>query len=130
MNHFTALRVLNGAADTFQFVYEALDVFTEHFVALCVLLYVAGEFTGRAFYRWHAAWVATPQYPVQETSVVAPVMAVRPQAAVVPQAPAVQPLYATAAALEAAYSVRTFQATHGVRKARTKHQQIASFIAR
>ena len=115
MNYFTLLSVMNGTADTLEFLYESLDVFCEHFIAICVLLYVAGEFTGTAFYRWHADWVGT------EWQHHAP-------AAVVP--PAVNPLFAEAAAIEAAYSVRTLHATVGVRKARTKHQQIASFIAR
>ena len=44
--------------------------------------------------------------------------------------PAVNPLFAEAAAIEAAYSVRTLQSTVGVRKARLKSLQIASFIAR
>jgi hypothetical protein len=116
MNYLTVLSVINGAADTLEFLYESLDVFCEHFVALCVLLYVAGEFTGTAFYTWHASWIGTDwQHHA-------------PAVAVVP--PAVNPLFVEAAAIEAAYSVRTLQATVGVRKARTKHQQIASFIAR
>ena len=44
--------------------------------------------------------------------------------------PAVNQLFVEAAAMEAAYSVKTFQVTVGVKKARTKYQQIASFIAR
>jgi hypothetical protein len=116
MNYFTLLSVINGTADTLEFVYESLDVFCEHFVALCVLLYVAGEFTGTAFHAWHAAWVGT------EWQHHAPVVAVAP--------PAVNPLFVEAAAIEAAYSVRTLHATVGVRKARTKYQQIGSFIAR
>ena len=56
---------------------------------------------------------------------------VQPNApAIVVGPPAVNPLFAEAAAMEAAYSVRTFQATVGVKKARTKYQQIASFISR
>jgi len=118
MNYFTVLSVMNGTADTLEFLHEALDVFCEHFVALCVLLYVAGEFTGTAFYRWHTAWVGTEwQHHA-------------PAAAVAVAPPAVNPLYVEAAAIEAAYSVRTLQATVGVRKARTKYQQIGSFIAR
>ena len=118
MNYFTLLSVINGTADALEFLYESLDVFCEHFIALCVLIYVAGEFTGKAFYRWHAAWIGTEwQHHA-------------PAAAVAVAPPAVNPLFAEAAALEAAYSVRTFHATVGVRKARTKHQQIASFIAR
>ena len=117
MNYFTLLSVINGTADTLEFLYESASVFCEHFVALCVLIYVAGEFTGKAFYRWHAEWIGTVEY--------APAGPVTP-----PAPPAVSPLYAEAAALEAAYSVRTLQATYGVRKARTKFQQIASFIAR
>ena len=116
MNYFTVLSVMNGTADALEFAYNALDVFCEHFIAICVLLYVAGEFTGTAFFRWHAAWVG------HEWQHHAPVAAVAP--------PAVNPLYAEAAAIEAAYSVRTLQATVGVRKARTKYQQIGSFIAR
>ena len=116
MNYFTVLSVINGTADTLEFVYDALDVFCEHFIAICVLLYVAGEFTGTAFYRWHADWVGT------EWQHHAPAAAVAP--------PAVNPLFVEAAAIEAAYSVRTLQATVGVRKARTKYQQIGSFIAR
>ena len=115
MNYFTLLSVINGTADTLEFIYESLDVFCEHFVALCVLLYVAGEFTGRAFYAWHADWIGTIDY--------APV-----KAPVGP--PAVNPLFVEAAAIEAAYSVRTLQGTVGVRKARLKSLQIASFIAR
>ena len=115
MNYFTLLSVINGTADTLEFVYDTLDVFCEHFVALCVLLYVAGEFTGRAFYAWHAEWIGTIDY--------APV-----KAPVGP--PAVNPLFVEAAAIEAAYSVRTLQSTVGVRKARLKSLQIASFIAR
>ena len=118
MTHLTILGALSGASDALEFLYEALDVFCEHFIAICVLLYVAGEFTGTAFYRWHAAWVGTKwQHHA-------------PAAAVAVAPPAVNPLFVEAAAIEAAYSVRTFQATVGVRKARTKHQQIASFIAR
>ena len=116
MNYLTLLSVINGTADALEFVYESLDVFCEHFVALCVLLYVAGEFTGKAFYAWHAEWIGT------EWQHHAPVTAVAP--------PAVNPLFVEAAAIEAAYSVRTLQATVGVKKARTKYQQIASFIAR
>ena len=98
------------------FMYESLDVFCEHFIALCVLIYVAGEFTGKAFYAWHAQWIGSIEYaPVQ---------------AAAPVAPMIHPLYAEIEALETAYSVRTLQSTLGVRKARTKHQQIASFIAR
>jgi len=115
MNYLTLLSVINGTADTLEFIYESLDVFCEHFVALCVLIYVAGEFTGKAFYTWHAQWIGSIEYNA-------------PAAAVVP--PAVNPLFAEAAAIEAAYSVRTLQSTVGVRKARTKHQQIASFISR
>lgn len=116
MNYFTLLSVMNGTADTLEFVYDALDVFCEHFVALCVLIYVAGEWAGKAFYAWHAYWIGHEwRY--------AP-------AAVAAVAPAINPLYAEAAAIEAAYSVRTLQATVGVRKARTKYQQIGSFIAR
>ena len=118
MNYHTVLSVINGTADALEFLYESLDVFCEHFVSLCVLIYVAGEFAGKAFYRWHADWVGTEwQHNAPGTP-----------RAVVP--PAVNPLYVEAAAIEAAYSVRTFQATVGVRKARTKYQQIASFIAR
>ena len=118
MNYLTLLSVINGTADTLEFVYDALDVFCEHFVALCVLLYVAGEFTGIAFYHWHAAWIGTDwqHHAPAAPRVVAP--------------PAVNPLFVEAAAIEAAYSVRTLQATVGVRKARTKYQQIGSFIAR
>ena len=115
MNYLTLLSVINGTADTLEFVYDALDVFCEHFVALCVLLYVAGEFTGIAFYHWHAAWIGT-DWQHHAPRAVAP--------------PAVNPLFVEAAAIEAAYSVRTLQATVGVRKARTKYQQIGSFIAR
>lgn len=117
MNYFTLLSALNGAADTLEFLYESLDVFCEHFVALCVLIYVAGEFTGKAFYAWHAEWIGTIEYNV-------------PAEAAAPVAPFIHPLYAEIGALEAAYSVRTLQSTLGVRKARTKHHQIASFIAR
>lgn len=116
MNYFTVLSAINGTADTLEFVYETLDVFCEHFIAICVLLYVAGEFTGTAFYRWHADWIG------HEWQYHAPAVAVVP--------PAVNPLFVEAAAIEAAYSVRTLQATVGVRKARTKYQQIGSFIAR
>lgn len=115
MNYFTLLSVINGTADALEFIYESLDVFCEHFVALCVILYVSGEFAGKAFYAWHADWVGTIEYNA-------------PAIAVVP--PAVNPLFAEAAAIEAAYSVRTLQATVGVRKARLKSLQIASFIAR
>ena len=115
MNYLTLLSVINGTADTLEFIYESLDVFCEHFVALCVLIYVAGEFAGKAFYAWHAEWIGTIEYNA-------------PAAAIAP--PAVNPLYVEAAAIEAAYSVRTLQATVGVRKARLKSLQIASFIAR
>ena len=116
MNYLTLLSVINGTADALEFIYESLDVFCEHFVALCVLIYVAGEFAGKAFYAWHAQWIGT------EWQHHAPVAAVAP--------PAVNPLFAEAAAIEAAYSVRTLQSTVGVRKARLKSLQIASFIAR
>lgn len=116
MNYFTVLSVINGTADTLEFVYDALECFCQHFIAICVLLYVAGEFTGRWWYEWHRNWIGTEwRY--------AP-------AAVALTAPAVNPLYAEAAAIEAAYSVRTLQATVGVRKARTKYQQIGAYIAR
>ena len=115
MNYFTLLSVINGAADTLEFIYESLDVFCEHFIALCVLIYVAGEFAGKAFYTWHAQWIGTIEYN-------APVIAIGP--------PAVNPLFAEAAAIEAAYSVRTLQSAVGVLKARLKSLQIASFIAR
>lgn len=115
MNYFALLSVINGTADTLEFVYDALDVFCEHFVAICVLLYVAGEFAGKAFYAWHAEWVGT-EWQHHAPGPVAP--------------PAVNPLFAEAAAIEAAYSVRTLQSTVGVRKARLKSLQIASFIAR
>ena len=115
MNYYTVLSVINGTADSLEFAYNALDVFCEHFIAICVLLYVAGEFTGTAFYAWHEDWVGH-EWQHHAPVPVAP--------------PAVNPLYVEAAAIEAAYSVRTFQAAVGVRKARTKHQQIASFIAR
>ena len=118
MNYFTVLSVMNGTADALEFLYESLDVFCEHFIAICVLIYVAGEWAGKAFYTWHAAWIGTEwQHHA-------------PAAAVVIAPPAVNPLYVEAAAIEAAYSVRTLQAAVGVRKARTKYQQIASFIAR
>ena len=88
------LSVINGTADALEFLYESLDVFCEHFVSLCVLIYVAGEFAGKAFYRWHADWVGTEwQHNAPGTP-----------RAVVP--PAVNPLYVEAAAIEAAYSVR------------------------
>ena len=111
------LSAINGTADTLEFIYESLDVFCEHFIALCVLIYVAGEFTGKAFYAWHAQWIGSIEYTA-------------PGQAAAPAAPMIHPLYAEISALEAAYSVRTLQSTLGVRKARTKHQQIASFIAR
>ena len=118
MNYFALLSVINGTADTLEFLYESLDVFCEHFVALCVLIYVAGEFAGKAFYAWHAEWVGTEW----QHHAPAPIVVVGP--------PAVNPLFVEAAAIEAAYSVRTLQVTVGVKKARTKYQQIASFIAR
>ena len=59
MNYLTLLSVINGTADALEFIYESLDVFCEHFVALCVLIYVAGEFAGKAFYAWHAQWIGT-----------------------------------------------------------------------
>jgi len=119
MNYFTVLSAINGIADALEFVYDALECFCQHFIAICVLLYVAGEFTGRGFYEWHANWVGTIEYNAPAAAVVA-----------APVAPAVNPLFVEAAAIEAAYSVRTLQATFGVRKARLKYQQIGSFIAR
>ena len=123
------------------------------------LTYQAGRMVGRLWYEygvpailwmadgiswansqidWHAV-LHTIRSSI--TAVVAAVIVVReywcrwhdvqptaPAAAAV--APVINPLYAEAAALEAAYSVRTLQATVGVRKARTKYQQIGSFIAR
>ena len=62
MNYFTLLSVMNGTADTLELLYESLDVFCEHFVALCVLIYVAGEWAGTAFYTWHASWIGTIDY--------------------------------------------------------------------
>ena len=112
------LSVINGTADALEFVYDALDCFCEHFVAICVLLYVAGEFSGKYYHKWHAEWIGTEwQYAPAQTGAAA-------------VAPLVHPLYDVAAALECDYSVRTLQAAVGVRKARTKYQQIGSFIAR
>ena len=44
--------------------------------------------------------------------------------------PAVNPLFEVQFELEQAFSVKTLQATYGVRKARTKYQQIGSLISR
>ena len=119
--------------------------------------YQAGRFTGRLWYQygvpavlwladtvsWLLAqidWAAVLQTVVRTgCAAVAAFQVVRsrwiawhdvtPAPALVAP-PAVNPLYVEAAAMEAAYSVRTLQATVGVRKARTKHHQIAAFIAR
>ena len=66
------------------------------------------------------------------TALIAPTAPAAPTqpAPAAPIAPAINPLYAAQASLDRAFSVRTFTNTHGVKKARTKYQQIAAYIAR
>ena len=123
------------------------------------LTYQAGRFCGRLWYEygvpavlWLADgisyvnskidWLAVAQAIRSSITVIAAAAIVvreywcrwhdvQPDApAIVVGPPAVNPLFAEAAAIEAAYSVRTLQSTVGVRKARLKSLQIASFIAR
>lgn len=120
MSHRT-LHALSIAADTFEFVYDVGCVFVQHAIALAAITYVAGEFTGRWYRRtkarlqaWHAEWIGT------DWQFTAPPVYI---------APAINPLFDAQAALESAYSVRTFTKEFGVRKARTKYQQIGGYLA-
>ena len=62
----TTLRILLFVANAIVFIHDASSYFIDGFIALCVAIYVAGEFTGRAYFStarfiraWHADWVGS-----------------------------------------------------------------------
>ena len=81
MTALAILRALDATATALEFTHDALDCFIQHFTAICVLLYAAGEFTGRWFYRWHADWIGSIDWTI-------------------PTPPAVNPLFDAAVELE------------------------------
>jgi hypothetical protein len=108
----TTLRVLNFIANALAFIYDATDCFIEHFVALTVLIYVAGEFTGRFWYRWHSDWIGTIDWS-QPTP---------------PAPPAINPLFDVATELEQ-FSCNQIRQTFGLRQRVSKTKLIAAAIA-
>lgn len=59
MTSYQILRGINIAADIVEITYDAAVCFVRCFIALTVIVYVAGEFAGRWFYEWHRNWVGT-----------------------------------------------------------------------
>ena len=108
----TTLRVLNFIANALAFIYDAMDCFIEHFIALCVLIYVAGEFTGRFWYRWHADWVGTIDWTVP----------------VEPAPPAINPLFDIATELEE-FTCKQIRQAFGLKQKVSKTKLIGAAIA-
>lgn len=57
----TSIQIFRGidiASDVIEFTYDVTASFFHHFIGLCVIIYVAGEFTGKAFYSWHKRWTS------------------------------------------------------------------------
>ena len=101
-----------------------------------VITYVAGEFAGKyyrrarqAFNQWHAEWIGTDwQHATLCESTAQTQMPNQQQPQ--PIAPAIHPLAQLHDEIYDSHSVKQLAAVFGVRKARTKAQQVASLLAR
>lgn len=109
------LYALNFIANALEFLYEAGDCFAEHFISLSVLIYVAGESTGRFWYEWHGDWVGTIDWSLPEA----------PRAYV---KPSVNPLMGIASELEQ-FTCKQLRAMSGCRLKTRKSVLVAAIIA-
>ena len=108
----STLRVLNFIANALAFIYDAIDCFLEHFIVLCVLIYVAGEFTGRFWYRWHADWVGVIDWT----------------APAAPAPPAINPLFDIATDLQE-MTCNAIRAEFGLKARTSKFKLIGAAMA-
>ena len=115
MTSLAILRALDDAATALEFTHDALDCFVEHFIALCVLIYVAGESSGRFWYQWHAEWIGSIDWSASTPS--AP-----------PAAPSINPLFDVATELDQ-FSCKQIRQAFGLRQKVSKTKLIAAAIA-
>lgn len=118
----TTLRILLFVANAIAFIHDASSYFIDGFIALCVVIYVAGEFTGRAYYAtarfiraWHTDWVGTIEWTA-------------PTPPAPPVAPFINPLMDIAAEMEQ-FTCKQLRTMSGCRLKTRKTALVEAIIA-